>query len=422
MNLGRRDAISLLTLAFFAPIAVGCVSNEYVIPNDELARLASLPPEVRGQRVHIIQEIGERHGDAIEPTPYYEAPGPDGYVQVQIDARGGGGPNGVNGGGGWRGPGASTSGGNGSWRGTATGSSGGGNGWRGYSTSSGGGSSSGGGWRGSSSSSSSSGGGWRGSSSAGSSSGGGGGGGSVGDNIGGAAVMLAVLLVVVAAVAVVGLIGSEGVRFDGVAEMHPGQPVHLHDGVRGDTVVALGDLTPAHVTPSIEAKVLDDEGYGIRRIEHVLNRKGGAFKLSFGRTAFERATQSNADAGPAAHIQLGYFVTPTFGIMATAALGGADDGAGAILTRHELGLELQSLPLALGPLHVGAYAGGGAAMSATDAGQGAAEWGGVGSAGALLELDLTGRLALLVRGGVDVARFNDGWSPAATVTGGVAIY
>jgi len=234
--------------------------------------------------------------------------------------------------------------------------------------------------------------------------------------------MLAVLLVVVAVVAVVGLVGSEGVRFDGLAEMHPAQPVHLHDRSRGDTVVALGDLTPAHVTPTVEATVMDDEGYGIRRIESVLNRQGGAFKLSFGRTAFARATQNTSDSGPAAQIQLGYFVTPRFGILATAALGGAEDGVGAILTRHELGLELQSLPLALGPLHLGGYANGGAAMSATDAGGGAAEWGGVAGLGGLIELDLTGRLALLVRGGIDVAQFTDGWSPAATVTGGLAIY
>ena len=33
-----RAAISLLTLAFFAPIATGCISNEYVIPRAGAAR------------------------------------------------------------------------------------------------------------------------------------------------------------------------------------------------------------------------------------------------------------------------------------------------------------------------------------------------------------------------------------------------
>src|SRR5207244_3427857 len=60
-----RAAVSLLTLAFFAPVAAGCISNEYVIPNEELNRLVSTPPELRGQHVHVVQELGSRRTDPI---------------------------------------------------------------------------------------------------------------------------------------------------------------------------------------------------------------------------------------------------------------------------------------------------------------------------------------------------------------------
>ena len=103
-------------------------------------------------------------------------------------------------------------------------------------------------------------------------------------------------------------------------------------------------------------------------------------------------------------------------------LSGAGDGLGDILTRHALFLELQSLPLALGPLHVGGYANGGVALAATTAGTGSAESGPAFGGGALIELDITGRMALTLRAGASAARFDTGWSPAATLTGGLAIY
>ena len=72
-----RAAISLLTLGFFAPVASGCISNEYVIPKQELRRLTTIPPEVRGQQVHVIQDLGSRRMDAIPtdgtPPAYFYA-------------------------------------------------------------------------------------------------------------------------------------------------------------------------------------------------------------------------------------------------------------------------------------------------------------------------------------------------------------
>jgi hypothetical protein len=447
-------ALALLTLAFFAPLAIGCVSNEYVIPHDELGQLARTPPAERGKRVHAIQEIGERRADAIDvegplnppppPAPPPEArqglassePAPDegldegfnegldsdsriqfdGNIDIGVDNEEPIAP-GPHRGGDWRGISPSHSGG---WRGTPASSSDGSN-WHGSPASGGGG------WRGAPGGGSTSGGAHGGGGvhvggGGGGHVGGGGGGGGGGGNIGEAALVLAVVVAAVVVLIAVGVAASEGVRFDGFIEMSPDQPVHLHDQGGSERVVALGALTPTDVATTTEAIVMDDEGYGLRRIQHVLDRRGFAFKLDFGRVAFEQATSSATDAGPVAHLQLGYFFAPAFGVLLTAALGGASDGFGAVLTRHEVGLELQSLPLAAGPLHLGAYANGGYAMAATTAGGGAAEYGSSFGGGALVELDLTGRLALMVRAGGDLASFGDGWSPAASVSGGIAFY
>jgi hypothetical protein len=420
-------AVSLLTLAFFFPVAAGCLSHEYVIPQKELARLVDLPPAARGERVHVVQELGEREQEAV-PTdhvadPYIVAPDPydDPYTDVDVGIRINGdvtvGSGSSAGGGGGVRPAASTS-----WRGTSAKGSGG---WRGTPSSSGGGDP----WRGTpssgggSGSSSGSGGGWRGTSSSkgggGSSSGGGGGGG--GSNVGEAAVVLAVVLLAVAALAAVGLVASEGSRFDGYAQMWPGQPVHLQRTDGTNAVVPLGDLSPGDIAATVEAKVLDSEGYGIRRLESVLDRRGMVFKLDMGTMAFRRG--DFAATGLSGDIGLGFFPTSSIGILLGTTLGGATDGLGDTLTRHAFFLEVEALPVAAARrLHFGGYVNGGIGFAATTADGGVAESGPAFGGGALVELDVTGRMALTLRGGVNVAQFESGWSPAANFGLGLAIY
>jgi hypothetical protein len=105
------------------------------------------------------------------------------------------------------------------------------------------------------------------------------------------------------------------------------------------------------------------------------------------------------------------------GGAATAAASAAD--MTSIVTRHHLALELQSFPASLGPLHLGLFARGGAALvGAPDGVQGGPLAGG----GAMLQLELTSRLALVLRGGVDSAHLNGGWSTAGILTAGIAVY
>ena len=424
-------AVSLLTLAFFAPIATGCISNEYIIPREEAWRLTTVPPEVRGQQVHVIQELGSRRADAVstdgpswpeaEPWPSPPPPEqetrdtdveiePDGNVNINISLDGPhAGPVGPQGrttpphplgratasGDSWRGnppSGGGISGGGGGWRGSPPGGgSGSGVGWKGVPSPSGGGSSGGGSW---------------------------GGGGD-------AMIVLAVVLAAIAVVMAISLVSSEGVRFDGLAQMSPWQPVHLkqHDGT--ELVVALGDLSPAALGGVVEAKVMDDEGYGIRTLEHRrLDRSWAlAFKLDGGSMTFARG--ADVRSGIIANMQFGFFIRPWLGLLATAGVGGAGDEFGATITRHNFGFEAQSLPLALGPLQLGGYVNvGTAAIASTASGSGPAEWGNAIGGGILGELQVTSRMALTLRAGANEAFFaNSGTtSPAATFTAGIAIY
>jgi hypothetical protein len=434
-----RAAVSLLTLAFFAPIATGCISNEYLIPRQELVRLTTIPPEVRGQEVRVVQELGSRRAHPVptdgpgwpndDPWPQPAPPPPEETRDTDVDL--GGGPNvniWIDGGhvppsapSGWNGrprPIGRTTAADGSWRGSGpSGGSirGGGSGWRGSPAGGGVGSS---GWKGAPAPS-------------GSGSGGSGkwdlgsGGGSGGGGGGEAMIILAVVLVAVAVIAGVSLVMSEGVRFDGVAQMSPWQPVHLKQPRGDDLVIALGDLTPVAIAGAVEAKVMDDEGFGIRELHHLpIGRRWAAtFKLDGGSMTFSRG--GSVQSGFIANMQFGVFVRPWLGFLMTAGLGGAADEFGSTITRHNFGFEIQSLPLHLGPLRAGPYVNiGSAALASTATGSGDVEWGKAIGGGLLTELEVTGRMALTLRIGANEAFLaNSGaTSAAATITGGIAIY
>jgi len=443
-----RRLVGLFTLAFFAPIATGCISNEYVIPQDELRRLAVTPPEQRGQQVHVVQDLGSRRMDAIAtdgpnwpqaepwPQPYVEPPPPEAETETEtrdtdvqlgvqgniyIDAGGHHHPAGghsppAGGAQGWRGSpptGAGMTPAGGGWQGKPP-SGGSISGWRGAPPGGGGGGSSN----------------WRGVPSPGSGSSGSGGLGNIGSGGGGgnggeALIVLAVVLAAIAVVTTVSLVCSEGVRFDGLAQMSPWQPVHLKQHGGGELVIALGDLSPVAIEGAVEAKVMDDEGYGIRTLDHLrLDRRWApVFKLDAGSMTFTRGS-GDTRSGFVSNMQFGLFVRPWLGLLLTAGVGGAGDGYGATISRHTFGLETQSLPIALGPVQLGGYFNVGAAAIASTANNESIEWGNAIGAGLLGELQVTSRMALTLRAGANEAFFaNSGTtSPAATVTAGLALY
>src|SRR5450432_527291 len=430
---GRSAEVGLLTLAFFLPVASGCVSNEYVIPKDELMHQAQMPIAARGQRVRVLQGIGDRRGEPVppnipppvdvQPLPAAETePTPDAVGEIadgadtngdcdgdcdsdtnlQIDI------------------GNSNASGDGParrrmptpHRATPARTSGGSNASGGWHASGGGHGS--GGWHGPGRVAPTGGG-----HIGGHIVGGGGGGGGGGGNGGDALVLLAIVAIAIGVVVGIGLVSGEGVRFDGYVQMAPEQPIHIKDGYGQTRELPLAALSPEYVLATVEAKVMDDEGYGIERLDRApLDRTGGTFKLDSGETTFGLGPSSFY--GPTATIQFGYFFTRELGLLMNVTLGGSADDQGMIVTRHTFSLELQALPLAKGRFHAGGYVDAGfalAGLTSNDVLSCPAAGG-----GALVELDLTSRLALTLRGGANLAHLDDGWSPAGTLALGVAVY
>jgi hypothetical protein len=393
---GWRAGVSVVTLAAFLPLAAGCTSNEYVIPHEELVRLAATPPPQRGARVRVLQALGERRSDPVpavvaQPPPSEDpfadasdAADDDASVDVQLDL----------------GPGqerprrrrSSGNLGNGSGSGGGRSPAGGGR----AAPPAGGGHGSGGGH-------------------VHVGGGGGGGGGGNGD-----AILVAVIVVVAVCVAI-GLVSSEGVRFDGYVAMSPAQPVHLKDARGAQATVPIAELSPDTVGATVEAKVMDDEGYGIERLDRApLDRRGGTFKLDSGMIAFD--VPGAIATGPAMNIQAGYFFTRRVGLLANLGLGGGGVPQG-LVPRHALGLELQAFPIGWGPFHLGGFGDGGMAITEVLVGTTPTYVSGpsVGG-GALAELDLTSRLALTMRAGASLSKLDGVWSSAGMLTAGVAVY
>jgi hypothetical protein len=375
----RRPVLQRLrlwsTVAVVAAAAClsGCLSNEYVIPANELARIVELPPQSRGQQVRVVQEIGQRRSD---PGPAAWPPADDPPVDVALDVGysggyGGGGPGPAYGPGSrplpprprgeGRGP---TS----SWRGGGHGTSGGG----------------------------------------------GGGGGK--DDL----VVVALILMALATVSVVALSATEGSRYDGGAQIAPGQPVHLKDSYGEERVVPLGALSRGDLAGLSSAVVMDDEAYGLRLLGRApLDRHGLTLKMDVGGLGTRVAGE--AVDGLAGDIVIGGFPHQKVGVLALVSLGGGTDSLGRTFIRHGLGLEVETFPLALGRLHVGPFAHGGVQIIA-EPGQPTTTAPAAGG-GLMLELDLTTRLALYGRADVTTARFaGDDWRTTGLVTAGLAIY
>ena len=398
--LARKPEIALAVFAPFLSFSLGgCLSNEYVIPRAELARLAQLPPEQRGQRVHVVQEIGDRRAEPLDatqpppPPPDYDQgayPPPEGYPEGYVE----GGPHVGVGviiapplplgpphphglpGPGLRGP---TS------RGLpASGPMG------------------------------------RAAPAPRAAPSGGKAPGKLGSG-GGGKDDLIVLLVVVAVLATVGMVATEGARYDGHVAMYPWQSVHLRDGNGQEREVPLAQITPADVASTREAVVMDDEGWGLQHLgRRPLDRKGFAFKMDVG--GFHSSSYALDGDGAGLDLQLGYFPHHRVGLLGTWAFAGGSDAAGDSFRRNHFAFEAQVFPLSVWRLHLGGF--GHAGIQYADDAVGGARDGTALGGGLILELGLTARLALSLRADYTSAKIrpDGGWQAAQMFTAGVAIY
>jgi hypothetical protein len=231
-----------------------------------------------------------------------------------------------------------------------------------------------------------------------------------------------VIIVAVVVLSAVGLAVTEGVRYDGAIQVYAEQTVHLKDAYGNEQAVPLSQLVPAHATQAVSAEIMDDEGWGMRMVERrPLDRKGFAFKMDMGSLqAFCETCYSSA--GFAADLQFGYFFHHKAGVLATASLGGGTNALGKSFTRHTLGLEAQWFPLSLWRFHLGAFGHGGWQIGREE--DSLSRTGAAFGGGAILEIALTTRLALMARGDWTTADNapEGGWASTRLFTGGLAIY
>ena len=402
--LKQQHGVALVVFAaFLSSLCDGCLSNEYVISKAELARLAQLPPEQRGQRVQIVQELGDRRSEAIDttkpPPPLtpayaqgqgYESP-PQGYVEAAPEAQVGvgviivpvpigpggpplrgsaGGPRALPG---PRGPVPALPGRAAPSQPRRPGISSGGLGKVG-------------------------------------------GGGGKDD-----AAAFVALLIIVAVLATIGMVATEGTRYDGSVAMYPWQAVHLKDGRGLEREVPLAEISLADAASATKAVVKDDEGWGFMRLgRRPFDRQGFTFKIDMG--ALHSSCACLSANGFGTNIQFGYFPHHRFGLLGAWAFSGGSDADGKSYYRNNLAVEAQFFPVSVWRLHLGGF--GHAGTQYADDANGGTRSGAAFGGGLILELAITTRLALTARADYTSAHVapDGGWAGTEMFTAGIAIY
>lgn len=142
--------------------------------------------------------------------------------------------------------------------------------------------------------------------------------------------------------------------------------------------------------------------------------EGGALQVSLPR--------GDAPLGGAALLGLGYFPLQWLGVLLTSALTVSTDGTFVDL---QYGVEVDLIPLELGPLHLGVYGAGMMAFTILERARGSDEnlHEPALHVGALLELDLTTRLALSSHLGMLFQYRDEGFlDPTFVGTLGLTVY
>lgn len=231
------------------------------------------------------------------------------------------------------------------------------------------------------------------------SSGGGGGSVSVGSIDGEAAAALAVVVVASAAVIAVVAAGSEGARYDGWARVEGNHPLHLYGPNDDYRLVSLDDLTMEEAEWATRAYMRESEGNWQGLARAPLNRQGWAYSVFLG-AGLIGDMAATASPGTISHIQLGYFPTHELGLHVDIGFGWGGPSNGKIPgTRFEAraALEAQLMPFQSGKVHAGVFGQIGNSLRTAAAGGGTSD---IYSAGGLMQLDLTTRLAVTGRAGL----------------------
>lgn len=222
----------------------------------------------------------------------------------------------------------------------------------------------------------------------------------------------AVAFLVLAATALVTAAVIEGSRFDGWAELHPMQPVHLLGRDGGYTVMPLAWIDPNAATWADRAIVRSSEGPWQPLERAPLSRRGLAYGM-YGGFGTLRSADGSLVEGPAWTVQLGGFPTQELGILGTVFFAWRDNQYGATLFETRWTAEVQYLPIQLGIFHAGLYGGAGFARRFEDAVRvnsqlvAGDDSSGALVGGAMFQLDFNTRVALTARLDLSYAHGNE---------------
>ena len=233
----------------------------------------------------------------------------------------------------------------------------------------------------------------------------------------------AIAVVVLAVTAVVVVAAIEGSRFDGHVRLHPMHPVHLIGKDGSQAIMPLAWIDPQAAAWTEKAVVKPYEGPWQQLDRSPLTR-GGTYGV-YGGYGTSKSVYGDTNFGPSFVIQGGYFPIQEVGILASMEFAWRNNQYGGTLFDSRYMLELQALPLKLGPLHAGGYAGMGLAYRWEDTPMGTVTNGGRGNdsssaftAGPMLQLELHTRIALTARAGYVHAHGDR----ATDMTFGISVY
>ena len=228
--------------------------------------------------------------------------------------------------------------------------------------------------------------------------GGGGGGfhpsGGAGDNAKGEAIAY----LAVAATAAIVLAATEGERYDGWAQMHPMMPVHLW-GPGGYTVLPLADIDPATAAWATRAVVRPAEGPWRELGRAPFDREGWSYAVLLGASDVVSADHS-VGTGAGGHIMIGGYPSHMIGVMGDFDFAWGPNQVQATNFAARASLELDVLPIDLGPLHGGLYGELGFVHRTEDGLPDADASSGRGELGTLIQVSVNTRLALTARLGL----------------------
>jgi hypothetical protein len=205
--------------------------------------------------------------------------------------------------------------------------------------------------------------------------------------------------IALAAIAALGLTFSEGIRYDGWVELHPMHPVHLYGPYGEYFWRPLAQIDPQTAAWASRAFVREGEGPWRPLGRAPLDRVGLTYSLLLGASELPSVDESER-RGFMGHIQIGGFPIQELGILLDFGLAWGENELGATVSDTRNALELQLIPLRAGLVHAGGFVQGGFAQRLQDGPGGGGESDLLYGGGALLQIDLTTRLALTGRAGV----------------------